>query len=100
MTGKEQMYFLYRRIITMMTLLYKRFNEEQPFILPEGDKAEFDKALFERTVKRMEKVVYGQMEPAQREISAAEALTSELKEVLRRKLKWRQKLKWRYKGIL
>ncbi len=100
MTGKEQMYFLYRRIITMMTLLYKRFNEEQPFILPEGDKAEFDKALFERTVKRMEKVVYGQMEPAQREISAAEALTSELKEVLRKKLKWRQKLKWRYKGIL
>ena len=85
MTGKEKMYFLYCRIMDMTGKLYQDFNQEQPLKLLSRQGLSFDTALYERTVKRMEGIIYGQMEPAPREIPAAEALVLELRKLLSRK---------------
>lgn len=91
MTKKEQMYFLYGRIMKMMKKLYRDFNPEHPLELPETERIPFDTAIYERTVKRMEKMLYGQTEPASREIPAAKALERQMEEAIRRNKKFKIK---------
>lgn len=69
---------------------------EHPVELPDSENYEFDMSLYERTIKRMEKIIYGQTPPSAREISAAEALVQEL---LKTRMKWWQKLKQHDRGI-
>ncbi len=91
MTGEEKMYFLYRQMIYMVKKMYRNFNPEQPLELPSQEHYEFDEALYMRTVKRVEGIIYGQTEPAAREIPAAEELNRQIRSALRRKLRWNQR---------
>lgn len=84
MTGRERMFFLYGEIMKSMCRLYPDFQPGQPLKFSEKSAA-FDRALYERTVRRMEKMIYGQMEPKPREILAAKALAAKLRAVLRRR---------------
>lgn len=97
MTGKAKMYFLYALIMDMVGKLYKNFNPAYPLELPEREDLSFDIGLYRRTVERMEKVIYGQEEPAPREISSTEALTAEVRDVLYKKLGWRR---WIFRNTL
>lgn len=92
MTGEEKMYFLHRRLMHMMQKMYRNFNPEQPLELPVQEDYEFDLALYTRTVKRMERIIYGRTKPAAREIPAAEALNRQIQSLLRKKLRGIQKV--------
>lgn len=100
MTKQEQMYFLYGRIMGMMRKLYHDFNPEHPLELPVKEKVPFDAALYERTIERMEKMIYGQIEPASREIPAAEALDRQMRAALNRKMGWRWWISGRFSSYL
>ncbi|MEY8339024.1 transglutaminase-like domain-containing protein [Lachnospiraceae bacterium 62-35] len=89
MTEEEQMYFLYCEIMGMMGKLYKGFNPEQPLEIQKQEDI-YDAALYERTIKRMEKIIYGQIKPVRREIRSTEALARQLQAVLRKRMRWRR----------
>ena len=58
----------------MMEKLYHNFNPGRPLDLQGLGNLPFDQGLYERTVKRMERVVYGEAKPAPGEVPATEAL--------------------------
>lgn len=78
MSGEEKLYFLYGIIMKRMGKLYQEFNPQQPLNLPESEEYLFDVELYRRTVRRVERMIYGRQRPAPREIPAAEALAREL----------------------
>ncbi len=87
MTEDEQMYLLYSSIVGQMQKLYPQFSPEHPWELPAEEEFPFDLSLYKRTVRRMEKMVYGEHKPLSREIPAAEALLVQLQEALRHRRK-------------
>ena len=96
LTDEEQMCFIFDRVMDMMEEIYQDFNPEQPLRIPAQACGDFDEGLYVRTVKRVEKILYGQSGPAAREIPAAEALERQVRQSLCRKAGWRKRLKWRY----
>lgn len=74
----------------MMEKLYEGFNPEHPLEVAGMEEAPFDTALYGRTVKRMERIIYGQEEPAAREIPATEALAAEIRAALQERGAWRR----------
>ena len=104
MDERAKMFYLYGRIMDRMGMLYKGFDPDQPLKgFGGGEGADgpaavpFDLDLYERTVKRMEKIVYGQMEPAVREVPSTEALARQLETALKQKRRslWRIRPIWR-----
>ena len=83
MDDGEKMRFLYGEIVRMMEKFWKDFCPERPLVLPDSG-LPFDEALYERTVKRMEKMIYGEQKPKPGEVPAAEALAEQMKRALRR----------------
>ena len=94
MGQKAKMYFLYGEIMDMMEKLYHNFNPGRPLDLQGLGNLPFDQGLYERTVKRMERVVYGEAKPAPGEVPATEALAVQVQAALCRKLGWRR---WIYR---
>ncbi|MCI9164259.1 MAG: transglutaminase domain-containing protein [Lachnospiraceae bacterium] len=90
MKKEEKMVYLYGRIMGMMEKLYEGFNPEHPLEVAGMEEAPFDTALYGRTVKRMERIIYGQEEPAAREIPATEALAAEIRAALQERGAWRR----------
>ncbi len=78
----------------MMEKLYHNFNPGRPLDLQGLGNLPFDQGLYERTVKRMERVVYGEAKPAPGEVPATEALAVQVQAALCRKLGWRR---WIYR---
>lgn len=91
MTEDEQMYLLYCNIVGQMKKLYPQFSPEHPWELPAEEEFPFDLSLYQRTVRRMEKMVYGEHKPLSREIPAAEALLAQLQEALRHRRKKKER---------
>ncbi len=85
MSEREQMYVLYSRIIEMLGRLYTDFTPDQPLKLLEKEDLPFDRDLYARTVKRMEGMIYGEREPASREILAARDLVMKLRRLMPRR---------------
>ncbi len=96
LTSEEKMCFIFDRVMDMMEEIYQDFNPEQPLRLPAQACGDFDEGLYVRTINRIEKILYGQSGPAEREIPAAEALERQVRKSLSRKAGWRKRLKWRY----
>ncbi|MCI8551147.1 MAG: transglutaminase domain-containing protein [Lachnospiraceae bacterium] len=90
MREEVRMDFLYCKIMDMMRKMYKEFHSDQPLKILEKEDLPFDRDLYERTVKRMEKLVYGQINPTAREVLAAEALATQVYTAFRRKRTFRK----------
>lgn len=84
MNNTERMFFLCAEIMKNMRRLYPDFRPDQPLKLS-GEGGLFDRELYERTIRRMEKMIYGQTEPKAREVLAAELLAAELRAAGRRR---------------
>ncbi len=89
MTEEEKMYFLYRRIMGWMSRLYEEFDPGQPLVWDGQTEPPFDAGLYGRTVRRMERIIYGETGPAAGEIPAAEALLGQVRRAAIRKRRTR-----------
>ncbi len=98
MTREEQFLFLYQRIMEMAGRLYPDFHSDLPFELPEDETPPFDRALYERTVRRMEKLVYGGERPVRREIRSAEILAAQFRLAVRKQNVWMRKVRKKRHG--
>lgn len=94
MDGREKMYFLYQKMMHMLGKLYQDFNPQHPMKLREQGEIPLDMELYERMVRRMERIIYGQMEPAAREIPSAEELFTQVRVMFFRRRRWRKLQKY------
>lgn len=89
MSGERKMTVLYFWIMRMLEKMYHGFNIEHPFTLREQGEVFLDIELYERTVRRVERMVYGEKAPEDKEIFAAEALTVQVWKAFRKMFGWR-----------
>lgn len=85
MTDGEKLRFLYGRIMKAVTKLYGDFNPQHPLDIQTYEELPFDREFYEHTVKRTERMIYGETAPEPREIPAAEELFAQLERELRRR---------------
>ncbi len=90
MSDAEKLRFLYKKIMDMTAKLYKNFNPQQPLDIRACGEVSFDIEFYERTVVRMERMIYGDILPQPREIPAAEELAKQLRCELYRKNRFKQ----------
>lgn len=85
MTDGEKLRFLYGRIMKAVSKLYGDFNPQHPLDIQTYEELPFDREFYEHTVKRTERMIYGETAPEPREIPAAEELLAQLERELRRR---------------
>ena len=72
-----------------MSRLYEEFDPGQPLVWDGQTEPPFDAGLYGRTVRRMERIIYGETGPAAGEIPAAEALLGQVRRAAIRKRRTR-----------
>ena len=100
MSYNERFFRHYDSILRYMAVLTKDFDSAQPLnVIPELKKISgFDVDLYKRTVVRLERCIYGQVEPEYRDAAAAKALAYSLRDLLNARQPWWKKIIRRYSG--
>lgn len=90
MGQEEKMFFLFRQMLLLLGKMDKEFNPQRPLDVHVQDQFGIDQGLYQRTVARMERIIYGQQKPAERELPAAEKLTVQIYQIYRKQCGWRR----------
>jgi hypothetical protein len=101
MSYRQQFFHQYDGILACMVIMIPEFHDTQPLdIINKAEAiADFDVDLYVRTVERLERCIYGELEPGKQEVTTAEALNHNLKTLCKRKQPWYIRVIGRYKKI-
>lgn len=90
MGQEEKMLFLFGQMLLLLGKMDKEFNPQHPLKIHVQERFGIDQGLYQRTVIRMERIIYGQQKPAARELPAAEKLMAQIYQLYRRRRGWRR----------
>ena len=101
MSYNDKFFWHYDLIMQCMAVLTEDFDSAQPLnIIPRLQEIPgFDVDLYRRTVVRLERCIYGQVEPEYRDVAAAKALSDNLRSLLAARQPWWKKIIRRYRRI-